>query len=114
MTNPQNRQRRARPVAENTDLGVYMWQFHDGTYLSDGEGNYLNVAGRKFDLEKMAAIQEVVRHYGIDTETGKVVFMPGLTRATDEEYQEDLDRFKQGLTPYGDFGAHRDGNSGRR
>jgi capsid protein len=31
----------------------------------------------------------------------------------EEEYEEDKARFAQGLTPYGDFGAFKDGNKSR-
>lgn len=114
MNQDNQRKRMVRPVEEDFDFGIYVWQFNDGTYLSDGDGNYLNIAGRKFDLEKMAALNSAVKYYGVDTETGKVVFLPGVTRATDSEYEEDQERFRSGLTPYGDFGAYKDGNKNRR
>lgn len=114
MTNPNQRKRMVKPVAEDFEFGMYMWQFADGSYLSDGDGNFLNVEGRKMDIQKMSALQDAVRYYGVDTEMGKVVFIPGLTRATEEEAAEDKERFVQGLTPYGDFGAYKDGNKNRR
>jgi hypothetical protein len=113
MTNPQQPRRKAQAVADDFDFGIYMFQFHDGSYLSDGEGNYLNIEGMKFDLQKMNALNNEVRSYGIDMDLGKVVFVPGLSRATEEEYEEDKARFAQGLTPYGDFGAFKDGNKSR-
>jgi len=109
MINPK---RTVQAVDDGIDIGVYMWKFADGSYLSDGDGNYLNIAGRRHDIEKMAKLQEVVKHYGI--EDGTVIFMPGMTRVTDEEYADDKERFMEGKTTYGDFGAFKDGNKNRR
>ena len=107
-----NQKKNIQAVDEGFEFGVYMWKFSDGSHLSDGDGNYLNIPGRRHDIAKMAKLQEAVRHYGI--EDGSVVFLPGTTRVTDEEYAQDLERFAQGDTPYGDFGAFKDGNKNRR
>jgi hypothetical protein len=103
---------RAKAVDDGANFGLYMWQFPDGSYLSDGEGNYLNLPGMRHDIAKMNSVQQTANYYGI-TE-GKVVFMPGQTRVTDMEYEEDMQRFLEGNTPYGDFGAFADGNKNRR
>ena len=102
---------RAKAVDDGASFGLYVWQFPDGSYLSDGEGNFLNVPGRRHDISKQAQVLETVKYYGI-TE-GKVAFLPGQTRATDMEYEEDMERFLNGQTPYGDFGAFKDGNKSR-
>lgn len=104
--------RRIQAVDDGFDFGVYMWKFSDGSHLSDGNGNYLNVPGRRFDMKAMADLSREVRSYGI--EDGGPVFIPGVTRVTEEEYAEDLERFSEGKTPYGDFGAYKDGNKRRR
>jgi hypothetical protein len=47
----------------------------------------------------------VALHYGDDGQ-GEAVFVPGLTRISEEEYSEQLDRMKQGLIPsMNDLGA---------
>lgn len=44
-------------------------------------------------------------HYG-DPGDGKAIFVPGLTRVSEEEYSEQVDRMKSGLIPnLNDLGA---------
>ncbi len=44
-------------------------------------------------------------HYGDDGQ-GEAIFVPGLTRISDEEYTEQMERMKQGLIPsMNDLGA---------
>jgi hypothetical protein len=53
----------------------------------------------------MAQLKDAAKYYG-DPGDGDAVFVPGLTRVTDEEYSEQLDRMQQGLIPsMNDLGA---------
>jgi hypothetical protein len=57
------------------------------------------------DVAKISQLKTAAKHYGDDGE-GEAVFVPGLTRVTDEEYSEQLDRMQQGLIPsMNDLGA---------
>ena len=57
------------------------------------------------DLSKMSQLKDAAKYYG-DPGDGDAIFVPGLTRVTDEEYSEQLDRMQQGLIPsMNDLGA---------
>jgi hypothetical protein len=99
-------------VREKTDVGVYVWELPDGSYFSDGDKNFLSIASREFDVEKMKALKDAATYWG--KPEGKVKFLPGAGKVTDAEYEEDLERMQQGLTPYGDTGAWRDQANARR
>lgn len=85
-----------KPV-EESKYGVYVWRMPDGRFVSDGDGNFLNIPSEKFDLSKMKALREAVNYYGI-TE-GEAVFLSGRRRVTDSEYEEQQERMVNGLTP---------------
>jgi hypothetical protein len=57
------------------------------------------------DISKISQLRDAAKYYWDDGE-GDAVFVPGLTRVTEEEYSEQLDRMKQGLIPsMNDLGA---------
>jgi hypothetical protein len=60
----------------------------------------------------MAEIRKAAAHYG--QPEGQAVFIPGIGRVTEEEYQEDKYRMENGLLSYGDTGAWRDAARTRR
>ncbi len=54
---------------------------------------------------KAERIEKAAMYYG-DPGDGKCVFVPGLTRISEEEHSEQLDRMKEGLIPsMNDLGA---------
>jgi hypothetical protein len=108
--NPKNL--KIRQVRENTDIGVYVWELPDGSYFSDGDGNFLSISSREFDIEKMKKLKEAAQYWG--KPEGKVKFLAGAGKVTDEEYEEDMERMQSGLTPYGDTGAWKDEADARR
>ena len=56
-------------------------------------------------MTKIAELKAAAKHYG-DEGDGEAVFVPGLTRISDEEYSEQMDRMKSGLIPsMNDLGA---------
>ena len=84
--------------------GLYFWKKSDGHLFHDGEGNMLNIPAQRGDLVKIAELRKVAAHYG--EPDGEPYFVPGLSRATDEEYSEQVDRMKAGLIPnLNDMGA---------
>ena len=94
-------------VVEETTLGVYIWQMPDGRWVGDDQGNYLSVASFKGDQNKIDAITEVVKGYGI--QTGSAQFLAGQRKINDEEYAEQQQRLKWGLTPDPlDIGEYKD------
>jgi hypothetical protein len=87
---------RMQEVKESS-FGVYIWQLSDGRILGDPEGNVLNIPSEEYDLGKMKLLRDAAAHYGYPN--GKPRFMAGARRVTDEEYEEQIDRTKRGLTP---------------
>lgn len=78
-------------------FGVYLWMMPDGRIVTDEDLNPLNIPSEEGDLSKIKILTDTARHYGI-TE-GQPVFAPGSRRVTDDEYEEQLQRLKFGLTP---------------
>ena len=95
-----------RQVIEKKDnWGLYVYKKSNGKWFTDGEGNVLNIESMRGDLSKMSQLKDAAKYYG-DPGDGDAVFVPGLTRVTDEEYSEQLDRMQQGLIPsMNDLGA---------
>lgn len=86
------------------DWGVYVWKKADGKWFTDGEGNILNIPSRKHDQNQIKKLRDAASSYGQGD--GKEYFFAGLSRVTDEEYSEQVDRMKEGLIPnMNDLGA---------
>lgn len=86
------------------EWGLYFWKLPDGHLFKDGEGRLLNIPSVKGDLSQMAKLMKAAAHYG--QPEGTPWFYAGAGRATDEEYEEQLDRLEQGLIPnLNDIGA---------
>jgi hypothetical protein len=86
------------------EWGLYFWQLPTGHLLKDDEGRMLNIPSIKGDIGQMAKLRQAAEHYGYPE--GQPWFYAGINRATDEEYQEQLDRLDQGLIPsLNDIGA---------
>lgn len=86
------------------EWGLYFWKLPSGHLFKDDEGRLLNVPSVKGDIGQIAKIRQAAVHYG--QPEGNPWFYAGINRATDEEYQEQLDRLDQGLIPsLNDIGA---------
>ena len=86
------------------EWGLYFWRLPNGHLFKDEDGRLLNIPSIKDDLGQMAKIRQAAAHYG--QPDGEPWFYPGVNRATDEEYQEQLDRLNEGLIPsLNDLGA---------
>lgn len=82
-------------VENNADYGLYVWKTEDGRIFGDGEGNFMNIPARKYDLVAIKRITEAAAYYGAGP--GKASFMAGVTRISDEEHSVQVDRMKNGL-----------------
>ena len=112
--NPLISQKTGKPIVSNVrrkviekqyDWGLYVYKKSSGKWFTDGEGNVLNIESMRGDISKIADLKSAARHYG-DPGDGEAVFVAGLTRITDEEHSEQMDRLKQGLIPsMNDLGA---------
>ena len=86
------------------EWGLYFWRLPDGHLFKDEEGRMLNIPSVKGDLGQMAKLRQAAAHYG--QPDGEPWFYAGVNRATDEEYDEQMDRLREGLIPsLNDLGA---------
>jgi hypothetical protein len=96
---------RRKVIDKNYNWGLYVYKKSNGKWFTDGEGNVLNIPSNKGDISKISELKKAAIHYGDDGQ-GEAVFVPGLTRISDEEYSEQMDRMKQGMIPsMNDLGA---------
>ena len=87
------------------DWGLYVYKKSNGKWFTDGNGSVLNIPAMKGDISKISELKNAAKHYG-DPGDGQCVFVPGLTRISEEEYSEQKDRMLQGLIPsMNDLGA---------
>ena len=96
---------RRKVIDKHYDWGLYVYKKANGKYFTDGTGSVLNIESMRGDIAKISQLKTVAKHYG-DAGDGTVVFVPGLTRVSEEEYSEQKDRMQQGLIPsMNDLGA---------
>lgn len=84
-------------VVEETNIGIYVWEMSDGSWVADEDGNFMLIRGRRGDVMLIGKITDAARSYGI-TE-GRPVFLAGHRPVSEEEYQEQRARLHMGLVP---------------
>jgi len=92
----ENKKSRISAVSE-TNLGVYVWQLPDETFVADENANVMSIAAFRGDLTAISKITAAARHYGFPE--GTAVFLEGVRKITDEELQEQVARMNDGLIP---------------
>ena len=96
---------RRKVIEKNYDWGLYVYKKANGKWFTDGNGSVLNIPSMRGDLSQIAKLRNAAKYYG-DAGDGECVFVAGLTRISDEEHSEQMDRMKQGLIPsMNDLGA---------
>lgn len=96
---------RRKVIEKDYDWGLYVYRKADGRWFTDGHGSVLNIPSMRGDLDQISKLKKAAMHYG-DEGNGECVFVAGLTRISEEEHSEQLDRMKQGLIPsMNDLGA---------
>lgn len=96
---------RRQVIEKKYNWGLYVYKKSNGKWFTDGDGNVLNIESMRGDLSKITELKNAAKYYG-DEGDGEAVFVPGLTRITDEEYSVQKDRMKEGLIPsMNDLGA---------
>jgi hypothetical protein len=102
---------KVRVVENDAEYGIYVWKTEAGRIFGDGDGSFMNIPARKYDITAINRITQAAAHYGAGA--GEAVFMPGVTRITDEEHSVQIDRMKQGYIPSEfDTGAFMDAAKG--
>jgi hypothetical protein len=76
---------RRKVIDKHYDWGLYVYKKADGRWFTDGTGSVLNIESMRGDIAKISQLKTVAKHYG-DAGDGEAVFVPGLTRVTEEEY----------------------------
>lgn len=96
---------RRQVIDKYYDWGLYVYKKSNGKWFTDGTGSVLNIPSMKGDLGQIAKLKDAAKHYG-DDGSGTCVFVPGLTRISEEEYSEQKQRLQEGLIPsMNDLGA---------
>ena len=96
---------RRKVIEKNYDWGLYVYKKANGKWFTDGQENVLNIPARRGDISKMSELKKAAMYYGDDGD-GQCIFVPGLSRVSEEQYSEMKDRMKQGLIPnVNDLGA---------
>lgn len=84
--------------------GIYVWKKSNGKWFTDGQGNILNIPANRGDENQIQKLRDAAAYYG--ESDGEPVFFGGMSRISEEEYSEQIDRMKQGLIPsMNDLGA---------
>lgn len=86
-----------REFIEETNMGIYLWEMPTGGYVADDEGNFLSIASMRDNPVRIKQLIDTVKSLGI--EGGKPVFMSGVYKIDDEEYEYQKQRMQMGLTP---------------
>jgi len=96
---------RRKVIEKDYDWGLYVYKKASGRWFTDGNGSVLNIPSMRGDVSKITELKNAAKHYG-DPGDGTCVFVPGLTRITEEEHSEQVDRMVNGLIPsMNDLGA---------
>lgn len=96
---------RRKVIDKNYNWGLYVYKKASGQWFTDGTGSVLNIPSMKNDISKINELRQAAMHYG-DPGDGNCIFVPGLSRVSEEEYSEMKDRMQQGLIPnVNDLGA---------
>lgn len=96
---------RVKVIEKHYDWGLYVYKKANGKWFTDGTGSVLNIESMKGDISAISKLKDAAKYYG-DPGDGTCVFVPGLTRITEEEYSEQKERLASGLIPsMNDLGA---------
>ena len=89
---------RAKIIEKHYDWGLYVYKKANGKWFTDGTGSVLNIESMKGDIFQISKLKEAAKYYG-DEGDGECIFVPGLTRISEEEYSEQKQRLAEGLIP---------------
>jgi len=96
---------RVKVIEKHYDWGLYVYKKSNGKWFTDGTGSVLNIPSMKGDISRISELKNAAKHFG-DPGDGTCVFVPGLTRISEEEYSEQKERLSAGLIPsLNDLGA---------
>lgn len=82
---------------EDLAFGICVWQFPDGSYLTDEQGNYFAAQARVYDPVMEKKMRDAVKSMGI-TE-GRPFWLPGMRKITNSEWEDQMERLQDGKIP---------------
>lgn len=82
---------------KETNLGIYVWEMPDGSYIADEGRNWLSISSDEGNPKRIKELKETVRSFGIVI--GKPTFLRGYRKIDDEEYGRQQARLRLGLIP---------------
>jgi hypothetical protein len=84
--------------------GIYFWKKANGKPFTDGHGSVLNIPSHRGDVLQIEKLKREANALGQGD--GSYEFIPGVSRVSEDEYQEQKERMAQGLIPnLNDLGA---------
>ena len=96
---------RVKVIEKHYEWGLYVYKKASGKWFTDGNGSILNIESMRGDILQISKLKEAAKHFG-DEGDGTCIFVPGLTRISEEEYSEQKQRLEEGLIPsMNDLGA---------
>ena len=96
---------RVKVIEKHYEWGLYVYIKSNGKWFTVGTGSVLNIESMRGDIPQISKLKKAARHFG-DEGDGECVFVPGLTRISEEEYSEQKQRLSEGLIPsMNDLGA---------
>jgi len=81
---------------EDTNLGVYLAK-SEGNYIINEDEEFLLIYGMRNDKRKVVELIKVAKSFGLPDIT--VEFRPDQRPVSHEEYDEQMERLKNGITP---------------
>lgn len=84
-------------IVDEEEYGLYIWVDGQGRRIADADNNTLNIPSKRGDRQRIIALRDAARHYGIMD--GKPVFLSNKRRVTDSEHQYQHERLRAGLIP---------------
>lgn len=93
------KRKRAKQVYDNRfdRFGVYVWQMPNGAIVKNEHNEPMYIYAEFGDIKRQNQLRDAAKSFGITD--GGPLFLPGHRPVTDDEYEEQKERLKQGLIP---------------
>jgi hypothetical protein len=80
----------------DTNLGVYL-ALSEGNYIIDEDENFLCIQAMRGDKKRVMELIHAAKGFGLKDIT--VEFRPDQRKISNDEFEEQMDRLKNGITP---------------
>jgi len=84
-------------VVSETNIGMYVWEMPDGSWVGDDDGHFMNIVSMRNDRKRIAELRDAAAAHGVSE--GTAVFLEGHHPVSDEEYEEQRQRLQAGYVP---------------